>query len=175
MALLAIGSTACGGGLTRPGAAPSGARTSDPAVIAAAMVQRCEAAHGLAQARVTVQAATGLTFASCEWPPGPGADPDGFTAIRVDEVKGPGGYEATGTDFAYVIHSPCPSIEASFSFGSQGAFSHSPPYTVRVGSIVTVDGKPWTGDSRTLGFYPARNDIVILHNLKNVLDSATCA
>ena len=62
----------------------------------------------------------------------------------------------------------------SFSFGSQGAFSDSPPFTVSAGSIVTAGGKPWTGDTRTLGFYPGRNDIVILHNLKNVLDSAEC-
>jgi hypothetical protein len=69
-----------------------------------------------------------------------------------------------------VIRSNSRTIELSYIFGSQGAYSHLPPFRASWGEIVRVGGGRYNGP---LPFYPGRKDIVVLPNGKSVIEDVT--
>ena len=158
------------------------ASVTDTKAVAAAQVAACEQQHGLTQARragPTQASDTGMTvpFRACEWPPPPGADPDGFSVITLSDVPGPGTYEATGTTRADRISGPCEELLLSYDYGHQGYSQHQPAFRAAPGTVTDLElrGKQWTGDRATLSFYPARDEVVVLHNSHFVLADARCA
>lgn len=120
------------------------------------------------------------TYATCDWPPPPGAFPDGYRAITVTTVDGPGEYEATSSNYADRVESRCKALELDYLFGSMGSFEHLRPIRGRPGQTLRHNGSAWRpgaageGEQRTLPFYPARDELVVLHNGKNVLEDVRC-
>ena len=158
------------------------ASVTDTKAVSAAQVAACEQQHGLTQARragPTRTSDTGMTvpFRACEWPPPPGADPDGFSLTTLSDVPGPGTYEATGTTRADRISTPCEELLLSYDYGHQGYSQHQPAFRAAPGTVTDLElrGKQWTGDRATLSFYPARDEVVVLHNSHYVLADARCA
>ena len=84
------------------------------------------------------------TYATCDWPPPPGGFPDGYRAITVTTVDGPGEFEATGTNYADRVESRCQVLELDFIFGSMGAFEHLPPIRGRPGQTLHSNGEAWS-------------------------------
>ena len=154
--------------------------SSDPA----AQVRSCMSQHGLDKARTETETGDTRIFASCQWPAPEYADQDGFYEIRVRLVSrsqfldAGDTSEASGVGFADRIKiGDCEEARAEYSFGSQGDFSPLDPLLLERGDVVTVDGQPWSnkpGKGVFLGFYPAADEVVVLHNSKNGLDSVRC-
>ncbi len=134
------------------------------------------------------------TYASCSWPAPPGADPDGYRAVTATTVDGPGENEATGTNYAERIESHCEVVEIDVLHGSMGSFEHLAPVRGRPGEVVmlttipregstglTSGLRPWSpgrfgdGEATSLPFYPERDELVVLHNGKNVIEDLRCA
>jgi hypothetical protein len=130
--------------------------------------------HDLKEAHSTISQGESITFARCDWPPPSYAGADGYSAIKEVIVTGPGQGEVSGTDLADRITAPCQKLKVSYTFESMGAYQYLPPFTVNADEIYWQNGEIWQGDRSTLNFYPARGEIVILHNDKEVIDSATC-
>ena len=95
-------------------------------------------------------------------------------------VEGPGEFEATASNYADRVESRCKVLELDYSFGSMGEFEHLPPIRGRPGQTLRVDGRTWSpgelpeGEARSLPFYPARDELVVLHNAKYVLEDVRC-
>ena len=150
--------------------------------LAGAQVAACEKQHHLTQAhqRGTIRTTrTGRTtsFLTCSWPPPPGADADGFSLIKLSDIQGPGADEASGTTHADRISGPCRAVVLSYEYGSQGGGEHVPPFRVTPGTLtdLATPGRKWAGDPASLSFYPLRDEVVVLHNDKNLLTDARCA
>ena len=150
--------------------------------LAGAQVAACEKQHHLTQAHQqgTIRTSeTGRTtsFLACSWPPPPGADADGFSLIKVADVQGPGADEASGTTRADRISGPCRAVVLSYEYGSQGGGEHVPPFRVTPGTVtdLATPGRKWAGDPANLSFYPLRDEVVVLHNDKNLLADTRCA
>lgn len=137
-------------------------------------VQAAMRTHGMARASECRRAGSRSVYMTCEWPPPPYADPDGYHEVTVDSDQGPGECEADGTNFADRIITNSPAVELSYTFGSQGYYEHSSPFMARQGDILTSDGKLYDGRHGPIGFYPDRGEIVVLHNGKHVLDRVRC-
>jgi hypothetical protein len=128
------------------------------------------------QEHATIRSPAVTLFADCNWPPPGYADRDGYSEIRVTNSDGVlGDSEAQGDGRADRITSNCSVLQLAYTFASQGAESHLTPFTARIGDIMTPNGAAWIGDRSRLSFYPARNEIVVLRNNKNVLDHASCS
>jgi hypothetical protein len=176
-----------------------GAPVEPAAEIRARHVRDCVRDHGLTQASQTRDPLPGeteitapepldglavfeqRTWATCEWPPAAGAFPDGYRTITVTTVDGPGEFEATASNYADRIESRCEALELDYTFGSMGESEHLPPIRGEPGQTLRVDGRTWTpgelgeGEARSLPFYPARDELVVLHNAKYVLEDVRCA
>jgi hypothetical protein len=157
-------------------------RGDGEALDAGNQVRSCMNQHGLKKARTETESSGLRVFASCQWPAPEYADQDGFAEIRVRKVDrsrfldAGDTSEAGGVGFADRIKvGDCDEVRAEYSFGSQGGFSHLDPLLLERGDVVTVDGTAWTGKQGVfLGFYPDADEVVVLHNLKNGLDSVRC-
>lgn len=176
-----LAATGCGGGTH-----------GDPA----AKVSACERGHGLSRAdqvrrsrpgdsRVERPAGSGQifdqhTYQSCAWPVRAGADPDGYTAIVVTEVNGPGQSEASFRDAADRIEAKCPRLRLQYSYGSMGQFARLTPFTARGGEIWAYSGAS-SGDAFApsaglkLPFYPVGKEIDVVRNFRTRLDAVSCA
>jgi hypothetical protein len=164
----------------------------------AAKVAACEHAHRLSRAeqvrvsragesRVERPAGSGQifdqhTYESCTWPPGAGADPDGYGTIVVTEVAGPGQSEASFRDAADRIESKCPRLRLRYSYGSMGQFARLRPFTARGGEIWAYSGAssgtafaPVRTTGLNLPFYPVSNEVDVLRNFRTRLDGVICA
>jgi hypothetical protein len=186
--------------LVDDGGGGGGGTPDEPeAEVRARHVRECVQEHELTQAAQTRPPQPGETdiarpeplpefavfeqraFATCEWPPPPGAFADGYRAITVTMVDGPGEFEATGSTYADRVESRCEVLELDYLFGSMGEFEHLPPIRGRPGETLRNNGEPWSaaefgeGEARTLPFYPGRDELVVLHNNKNVLEDVRCA
>jgi len=162
--------------------------SKSPGEEAAERVQACEGQHGMKTSTErknwteTAPAGNGgpeasvehADFRSCEWPKSRYADADGFLEIKVSSVTGPGDFEASGVNMADRITAPCPQLTLSYQFGKQGDFQNEPSITVSADTIVTVDGKPWTGAHQSLPFYPDEGEFVVLRNDSYEIASARC-
>jgi hypothetical protein len=186
--------------LVDDGGGGGGGTPDEPeAEVRARHVRECVQEHELTQAAQTRPPQPGETdiarpdplpefavfeqraFATCDWPPPPGAFADGYRAITVTMVDGPGEFEATGSTYADRVESRCEVLELDYLFGSMGEFEHLPPIRGRPGETLRNNGEPWSaaefgeGEARTLPFYPGRDELVVLHNNKNVLEDVRCA
>jgi hypothetical protein len=159
---------------TSSSASSTSSPTTTNAVVQAMEVRACMQQHGLKEAHTTISQGETVTFASCDWPPPSYAGADGYSEIKVVTVAGPGQDEASGTNLADRITAPCQELKVSYTLGSQGLYQHLPPFTVNADEIYWRNREIWQGDRSTLSFSPARGEIVILHNDKEILDSATC-
>lgn len=144
---------------------------------AAAQVRTCMTYHHLSQAQPTipVPAPSQLVIASCAWPPPPGADQDGFTAIDVTTVPGPGQDEASDATEIDRITSPCTRIQLIYTNGSQGKSSFV-KFTVPVPTITSMDSEPapWSGSADQLSFDPGPNEVDYIRSNVQSLSGATC-
>jgi TIR domain len=156
----------------------------------AAKVAACERAHGLrseqdrrpprsGETRVdpsqVISGVPQTVFASCTWPPPPGADSDGYRAIAVSMVKGPGEGEYTGRTIADRIESRCRTLELEYSHAFMGEQTRFEPFRARPGDIwapsetasgfarIGKIGTP-SGNQAKLLFYPGRDEVIVLHS-----------
>jgi hypothetical protein len=156
-------------------AKPSDSRSRTDEVEAAERVQACQAQHGMRRSFEARQHSPEVTyFMSCSWPKERYADADGYLEIRVEVADGPGDSNASGENYADRITAPCPKIQVSYSFGSQGHSEHGSPFSVNADAIVDVEGEAWTKSRADLPFYPERGEIVVLHNGRHGLDAVSC-
>lgn len=101
------------------------------------------------------------------------ADP---IAVTVEEVQGPGTYEATGATLAYRIvpaRTSC-HLEVGLSLNYQGSDIHNPPTAVDPDVVYSEDMGPYDGAYGDLGFYPVRGETDLLENDHVVLDVVRC-
>ncbi len=152
--------------------------TAQSATQAAAMhIDKCESQHQLNQQRQTLDITVATTaFDSCMWPAPSYADADGFTQITFQTVAGPGADEASDSDWVDRITGPCNKFTLAYDFGSQGALEHLAPFTIPVGLITSIDqpGTAWPGGVKSLSFYPARDEVDVMHNSNDELSGASC-
>jgi hypothetical protein len=156
---------------------PDSSHSPPASQATAAHVDKCEAQHQLTQQHQKIARTVTVTaFDSCIWPAPAYADSDGFTEITFQTVPGPGQGEASGTDAVDRITGPCKTFTLAYDFGSQGDLKHLAPFTAPAGLLTSIEqpGTAWPGGVRSLSFYPARNEVDVLHNLRYVLTSATC-
>ena len=129
------------------------------------------------------------TYATCDWPPPPGASPDGYRAITVTTMDGPGEFEAIGSTIADRVESRCTVLELDYQFAFMGDFQPLPAIRGRPGQTrklrfqlpeagearsQTVAWSPVEGEVRSLPFYPAPDELVVLHNNQTVLEDVRC-
>jgi hypothetical protein len=169
----------------------------------AAQIASCEHTHGLAGAELATPPRPGetqiskteadatpggtftqTTYASCSWPPPPGADSDGYRAITVTLSDGPGQSDASGRDFMDVIESHCQRLKLTYVAEFQGAEQVLPPVVASAGDIWAARGTVG-GLSRiakigssaqqqlSLPYYPPIGSVVVLHS-QQILQQATC-
>jgi hypothetical protein len=143
---------------------------------AAMRIQACEATHHLTAAHAQQQTTADTTvFASCDWPPVPGADPDGYTAITNTLVSIPGGSDATGDTWVRRITGPCTQFALAFTYGHMGDMKRLPILTFPRDSVVQISYVTPTPYDRTkLLFYPDRSEVDVVQNDNLVLDRAGC-
>jgi len=76
------------------------------------------------------------------------------------------------------VESRCASLELGYLFGSMGEFEHLPPIrgpARRCAATARRGRRPPSGKGdRTLPFSPARDELVVLHNDKNLLEDVRC-
>jgi hypothetical protein len=147
-------------------------------VTAATEIRACEQTHHMDRARQTTHPHPDTSdvfdvtrFESCSWPPGKGADPDGYAVITVSTRQGPGQSEASGATAADVISGTCQLFLLNSQFGSQGDYHANQPVEIRAGGIAMLDGQPAPKD---VGFYPNPDEAVILRNSNDVITDAMC-
>jgi hypothetical protein len=172
----------------------------------AARIASCERTHGLAAAQVTrpprsgetefqrsdVTPAYGLppefkqtTYASCGWPPAPGADADGYEAITFTLTNGPGLGDASDRNGADVIESQCKRVRLQYSYEQMGDQIPYVPFVASPGDIWGTTPTPRYSFARlseiglstqarlNLPFYPPARAEVVLHG-QEVVQRATC-
>ena len=160
----------------RPGPSHS-TRAQVPPQVAATLVDKCETQHRLSQQHQTVtRSATTTDFDSCIWPAPSYADADGFTQIKSRLVSGPGPDDASGTDWVSRITGPCKVFSLAYDFGFEGGFTRLASFSAPAGLLTSLSnpGKEWPGKDKYLGFYPARDEVDVLHNSDDVLSQASC-
>ncbi len=170
----------------------------------AAEIAACERTHGMSAAEVTRPPRPGetqisrsdiptasapggtfmqTTYASCSWPPPPGADPDGYRAITVTLTEGPGQDDASGRDFMDVIESHCVRLRLTYALEFMGVEKVLPPILAGPGDIwapgasadlsrIAEIGSP-TQQQLDLPYYPPPDSVVVLHG-QEALQQATC-
>lgn len=156
---------------------PSAEAQGDGGITAAERVQACVETHGLQGARtVTDDTATDTTrILRCAWPPATGSDPDGYLEISYHTVEGPGDSEASGAVWATRISAPCDPVWLSYSTASMGAQGRLEPFAASADTLVTPYGELWDGMRSELSFYPDRDEVVVIHNSKVILDDVDCS
>lgn len=162
------------------------ADAGDPRIQRAEMVEKCKKAHGMSRAtetkrnHVPIPDGGGATYLAidrfqfCQWPPSADADPDGYSEITYRASKGPGDFEASGVTIADRFHSTCKKLRLYYSFGTQGHSEHLGPFVATVGNVVELGGAPYDDREGPLGFYPDRDELVVLLNDRYMLDRAEC-
>ena len=173
----------------------------------AARIASCERTHRLAAAQVSRPPRSGetqfqksdvtppygsastfrqTTYASCSWPPAPGADADGYEAITVTLTNGPGVGDASNRDFADVIESRCKNVRLHYAYEHMGDQIPYAAFVARPGGVwapaptaprysfahVTEIGSSAQAPLR-LPFYPPARATVVLHG-QELLQRAGC-
>jgi hypothetical protein len=166
---------------------------------AARRIIACERAHGLSLAQekrapragetsIALSAlpagASQVAFASCGWPPPPGADPDGYRAITVTTSNGPGLGDASNRDFVDRIESHCKVLRLSYIYELTGSQIPFAPFKAAPGEIWAPGGharyhfmrvgKIGPSEYRLgLSFYPAPTEVVVIHG-QEILKQIQC-
>lgn len=142
----------------------------------AKMGESCESAHHMESQTTRTDGDTTITFRFCQWPAPSWADEDGYYTILVRELDGPGDSEASGANRADYIKIPCHKARLEYDFRSQGTYSHLPAITASAGDVIPGGGPPDSA-AKLRGHLlpcPSREEIVVLHNFKQSLQSAKC-
>jgi hypothetical protein len=115
-------------------------------------------------------------FASCSWPPAPGATVDGFLAVVVALTNGPGSSEASGTDDAWRIVAPCTTVGLRYAFRNQGSAAGPPEFQAQAGQIWGTNGNSFSelGVLPQAPFTPLASEIDVLTNSTYAPVSARC-
>ena len=156
----------------------------------AAKIAACERAHGLRSAQdrrpprsgetrvdrsQVISGAPQTVFVSCTWPPAPGADSDGYRAIALSTVQGPGESEATGRSLADRIESRCRTLKLAYSRAFMGEQTRLDPFRAHPGDIwapsetrsgfarIGKIGTP-SGNQAKLPFYPGGDEVIVLNS-----------
>jgi hypothetical protein len=148
---------------------------SDSGADTATRIQACEKTHHLAAATFQQQLTsdTGI-FASCIWPPVPGADPDGYTAVSNTLVSLPG-FDATADTQVRRITGPCSRFEFKFTYGHMGDMTRLPPLVISPDSVIQISyTTPAPYDPSKLPFYPNRGEVDVVQGDNLILDYAGC-
>ncbi len=170
----------------------------------------CERTHGMTSSQVARQPRPGeshftksdvtppyggqleflqTSYASCNWPPPPGADTDGYRTIIVTLTNGPGQSDGSGRDFADVIEFRCGHLQLTYNEAMMGNQEQWQPFTAAPGDIwapapasgtaaplrfvkVGELGAP-SEQGLQLPFYPETGDVVVLHGQQQ-LQSVSC-
>ena len=164
---------ACGGG----------AATSDPSALAAAKVNDCVKAHGMAgpsdkvdPPAPTIRGGSTTVFRSCEWPP-PGYTQTGYAAsggyaeIRVTRIPWADRSEVTNASAPDRVASPCAEVELRYTFAKQGPATLQEPVRFTAGARAMISGQPFAD---ALPFRAAASDVVVVHNLSYSISAARC-
>lgn len=170
-----------------------------PSNNAARRIIACERAHGLSLAEeqrppragetsIALSAlpagASQVAFASCGWPPPPGADPDGYRAITVTTSNGPGLGDASNRDFVDRIESHCKVLRLSYIYELTGSQIPFAPFKAAPGEIWAPGGHTGYHFMRVgkigpseyrlgLSFYPAPTEVVVIHG-QEILKQIQC-
>jgi hypothetical protein len=146
----------------------------------AARVDACESQHHLSQAETTIPnpaPTSAFTISSCAWPPGPGAQQDGYTAIDVQPYipAGVAPPESSDSGIFDRIVSPCTRIKLTYTNGSQGKSTFI-TFTETVPTVVSMDSEPgpWPSPAEDLPFDPGPNEVDYIHNDDQTLAAASC-
>jgi hypothetical protein len=165
-----------------------------PKVVAARQVSLCMESHKMSSAYEWVLAEnqnSHITFFKfCDWPPQSYSESDGYSQISVETVETLDSAPPRAVQVApYVdrIKSSCKRLKLSYSFGVQMMYGFPPVFEVDSGTIDHLNNILGYGDKILfdrygnsiydglfLGFYPARDEIDILHLDVNFLDNAEC-
>jgi hypothetical protein len=159
-----------------PTPGPSSSAASNELVVAD-QVRKCEELHQMSGSQQVDKDPNGLPIAvrSCEWPRTPGADPDGYTVIRVQSVERPGFPESSTASRVDRIHGPCQVFELAYDFGKMGGFDHLPAFSAKVGAVLHGgEGARYEGLARDLPAYPDRDEVDVFLNYSYSLASARC-
>jgi hypothetical protein len=172
LALVVLALAACGSGAN-----------ADPSAVAAAKVNDCQRAHGMAAPsdRVdppapTIRGDSTTVFRSCDWPP-PAfaltgyAATDGYTEIRVTRIPWAEKAEVTNASAPDRVESRCAEVELRYTFSKQSPPALQDPVRFTAGTRAMIGGQPF-GDA--LPFRAAPSDIVVVHNLSYSIVSAHC-
>ncbi len=125
--------------LTIPGFIAAGGFTAGTD-RAAVKIQACETTHHLTAVTVQQQPTADTTiFATCGWPPTPGADPDGYTAVTNTLVSLPDGSNASSDTQVRRITGPCARFELAFTWGHMGDMKRLPVLTASPDSVIKID------------------------------------
>jgi hypothetical protein len=131
---------------------------------------------------------TQTTYASCGWPPPPGADSDGYRAIAVTLTNGPGQSDGSGSDFVDVIESQCKRLRLQYVMSHMVNETRWRPFVARQGDIwgwapFVSNAQPSFTRIATIGssaqqqtglaFYPPLTAIVVMHG-QQTLERPTC-
>lgn len=144
---------------------------------AAVRIQACETTHHLTAATVQQQPTADTTiFATCDWPPAPGADPDGYTAVANTLVSLSGGSDATNNTQVRRITGPCAQFELKFTYAHMGDMTRLPVLTISRDSVIQIGYTAQAPYDRSkLPFYPDRGEIDVVQNDNLILDHAGCS
>jgi hypothetical protein len=118
-------------------------------------------------------------FQVCDWPPPAGADPDGYSEIRVRFASGPNQRSEwpIGPNAYRITSDNCASFAVALG-ASGGSFyrTHPPPVIVHPNEIKTAEGKTWRNspDVSRLPFLQERDEAVVLSNVHYSLDGIVC-
>ena len=169
---LALTLAACGGGAA-----------ADPSAVAAAKVNECVKAHGMAgpsdkvdPAAPTIRGESTTVFRSCEWPPPPYtqtgyAASSGYAEIRVTRIPWTDRAEVTNASAPDRVESPCAEVELRYTFAKQGPPSLQDPVRFGSGTRALITGQPFTD---ALPFRTVPSDVVVVHNLSYSIATAHC-
>ena len=173
IAVLALALAACGGSGTAP----------EPSAIAAAKVNDCMKAHGMAAPSdkidppaPSIRGESTTAFRSCEWPP-PAYTQTGYAAsggyaeILVTRIPWADKSEVTNASAPDRVASPCAEVELRYVFAKQGPGTLQEPVRFTAGARVMISGQPFTD---ALPFRTAASDVVVVHNLSYSIAAARC-
>lgn len=101
------------------------------------------------------------------------ADQNGYSEIVLVSQQGPGADEASSASALDRYTAECPNLRVAYSTGTQGDFSHQPPFTIEQAAIVDAwEGEPWprpddeTFTAGDIQPYPGRDEFIVVRNLK---------
>lgn len=116
-------------------------------------------------------------YGSCVWPPPPGADESGFSAVRVVEHTIPGRSGADRYTSVQVIESRCTTLFLRYRFSNQGGIAQEPIRVDNDQIVWFLDGRPelLPPEMRDVVGWDSAGRLIVLAHFRYELVSARCA